>query len=77
MRRWLPLILPLIVLGSFAVERPLELKLDRARKRLEPFTRQFELDRQNVGSNGRKNATRDEQRQGELPWLQPRPLSSW
>jgi hypothetical protein len=69
MRWWLPL----VILGSFAAERP----LDRARRRLDIFTRQFQLDRQNVGNAGRKNATRDEQRQGELPWLQPKPLSGW
>ncbi len=69
MRWWLPL----LVLGSFAVERP----LDRARKRLEIVPRQTQQERVNTGSNGRKNSLRDEQKQGELPWLQPRPLSGW
>ena len=51
---------------------------DRARVRLDLFNRQLEFDRQNQGPNGRKNATRDEQRQMEVgPWLQPKPLSGW
>ncbi len=44
---------------------------------LDPLYRQTDLDRQNVGANGRKNATRDEQRIAETPSLQPRPLSSF
>ena len=41
------------------------------------FYRQIEIDRQNVGANGRKNAIRDEQLQAESPARQPAPLSDW
>ena len=39
------------------------------------FYRGIDMQRQNAALNGRKNATRDEQLRGELPTLQPRPLS--
>jgi hypothetical protein len=41
------------------------------------FYEELNLQRQNTGLNGRKNAIRDEQRIAETPSLQPRPLSSW
>jgi hypothetical protein len=41
------------------------------------FWNELEIQRQNEGLAGRKNATRDEQRVAETPSLQPRPLSSW
>ena len=41
------------------------------------FYRELDLQRDNVGLPGRKNASRDEQRVAETPMLQPRPLSSW
>jgi hypothetical protein len=50
---------------------------ERASERLEPFTRQMELDRQNQGANGRKNTNRDEMTKAMTPSLAPRPLSSW
>lgn len=51
--------------------------LGRDRRRLDLFWREIDRQRQNVGAPGRVNATLDEQRQGELPLLQPGPLTSW
>lgn len=47
---------------------------------IELFYRQIDLQRQNVGLNGRKNATRDAVKQAEFPGVrlwEDRPLSDW
>jgi hypothetical protein len=49
----------------------------RSRNKLSIVDRELEQRRPNTGAAGRKNATRDDARQGELPWLQPKPLSGW
>jgi hypothetical protein len=62
---------------------PLAKKTPDVRGRKHPFAPipffyyEFDLQRDNVGAPGRKNASRDEQRVAETPMLQPRPLSSW
>jgi hypothetical protein len=84
------LVLPFVVGGGVATaqkrtlsaipgDRPEDLKPIRA-DRLKPipfFWQEIDLQRQNEGLAGRKNATRDEQRVAETPSLQPRPLSSY
>jgi hypothetical protein len=50
---------------------------ERALDKLEPFNRQLNLDRTNVGAWGRINSTRDAARSAETPSLAPIPLSGW
>jgi hypothetical protein len=53
--------------------------LERADRKLEPFTRQNQLDGINVGLWGRINSTRAAVRQDQavIPGVVDRPLSSW
>ena len=46
----------------------------RAVDLLEPFTREYELQRENYGAQGRKNALRQNARQAEVPPLGIPPL---
>ena len=53
--------------------------VERADRKLEPFTRQNQLDSINIGLWGRINSTRDASRQDQavIPGVVDRPLSSW
>jgi len=77
----LALLLVLVSGAAAAAERGDQQTLggayQRARARLDLVNRAVENQRQNRGTPARNNAIRDEQRQGELPWLQPKPLSGW
>jgi len=58
---------------------PEELRVPR-RHPLRPipfFYRELDLQRQNVGAQGRINATRDEQIQAETPSVRPAPFGGW